>query len=319
MSGSPSLEHFINGVARDVQDPETKLTVWKRRQARTIARGKPDERREARERADLRIAALGSGSDYTPFLQHAGVASLNLSFDDEDNDGIYHSIYDDFYFYTHFLDADFAYGRALAQTAGTAVIRLADADVVPIEFTNFADTVQKYSRELKDLLSKKQEDIRERNRQIAEGVFAAVRDPRRPTPIPKVETVPPAISFAPLDNAVAALTEAARRYDKSLVAARATITADRGALVALNAKLRQAEIQLVDSDGLYRRPWYRHLVYAPGYYTGYGVKTIPGVREGIEDGRYADAEFEVTRVARALARLTALIDSASADLERLSR
>ena len=178
--------------------------------------------------------------------------------------------------------------------------------------------MQKYNRELKDLLSKKQDDIRERNRQIADGVFAAMRDPRKPTPMPKTETVPPSINFAPLDNAVTVLNDAARRYDKSLSAARSAVTSDRNALVALNAKLRRAEIQLIDNDGLFRRPWYRHLVYAPGYYTGYGVKTIPGVREGIEDGRYADAEVEVTRVARALTRLTTLVDSASADLERLA-
>lgn len=319
MQGTHTLERFLNGVARDINDPETNVSVLKRRQAFAISRGIGDERKDARERADLRIAALGSGSDYTPFIQHAGIASINLSFGDEDDDGIYHSIYDSYYFYSHFLDTDFAYGRALAQTAGTAVIRLADADVVPIEFTDFADTLQKYSRELKDLLSRKQDEIHERNRQISDGVYAAMRDPRKPTPIPKVETVPPAISFAPLDNAISALTEAARRYDKSLSAARSAVTSDRNALAALNTKLRQAEIQLIDSDGLYRRPWYRHLVYAPGYYTGYGVKTIPGVREGIEDGRYADAEFEVTRVARALARLTALVDSASADLERLAR
>ena len=319
MQGTHTLERFLNGVARDINDPETNVSVLKRRQAFAISRGIGDERKDARERADLRIAALGSGSDYTPFIQHAGIASINLSFGDEDDDGIYHSIYDSYYFYSHFLDTDFAYGRALAQTAGTAVIRLADADVVPIEFTDFADTLQKYSRELRDLLSRKQDEIHERNRQISDGVYAAMRDPRKPTPIPKVETVPPAISFAPLDNAISALTEAARRYDKSLSAARSAVTSDRNALAALNTKLRQAEIQLIDSDGLYRRPWYRHLVYAPGYYTGYGVKTIPGVREGIEDGRYADAEFEVTRVARALARLTALVDSASADLERLAR
>ncbi len=319
MQGTHMLERFLNGVARDITDPETSISVLKRREAYAIARGTADERKDVRERADFRINALGSGSDYTPFIQHAGVASLNLSFGDEDEDGIYHSIYDSVYFYTHYLDTDFAYGRALAQTAGTAVIRLADADIVPIEFTDFADTMQKYSRELKDLLAKKQDDTRERNREIADGVFAAVRDPRRPAPMPKPEAVPPAINFAPLDNAIAALSDAARRYDKSLASARTAVTADRPALVALNAKLRQAEVQLIDGDGLFRRPWYRHLVYAPGYYTGYGVKTIPGVREGIEDGRYADAEFEVTRVARALARLTTLVESASADLDRLAR
>jgi len=317
MQGSHSLERFLNGVARDVSDPESGVSVLKRRQAFAVARGTGDERREARERADFRIGALGSGSDYTPFVQHAGIASINLSFGDEDQDGIYHSIYDDFYFFAHYLDTDFTYGRALAQTVGTAVIRLADADVVPMEFTNLADTVQKYGRELKELLGRKQEDVRERNRQIADGVFTAMRDPRAPVPIPKTEAIPPAINFAPYDNAAAALTDAARRYDKALGTARAKVTANQKALVALNAKLRQAEIQLIDNDGLFRRPWYRHLIYAPGFYTGYGVKTVPGVREGIEDGRYADAEKEVSRVASALTRLTSLIDSASSDLETL--
>jgi N-acetylated-alpha-linked acidic dipeptidase len=129
--------------------------------------------------------------------------------------------------------------------------------------------------------------------------------------------VPPALNFAPLDNATTALAESARRYDKALTGARTKVSANQAALVALNAKLRQAEIQLIDNDGLYRRPWYRHLIYAPGYYTGYGVKTIPGVREGIEDGRYADADKEVVRASSALTRLTTLIDSASSDLEKL--
>jgi N-acetylated-alpha-linked acidic dipeptidase len=319
MSGSHSLERFLNGVARDVSDPETGISIWKRRQAATIVRGTQDEKKDARERPDLRIEALGSGSDYTPFLQHAGIASINISFGEEDQDGIYHSIYDDFYFYTRFLDTDFAYGRALAQTVGTAVIRLADADVSPFEFTNLADTVQKYGHELKDLLSRKQDDVRERNRQIADGVFAAMRDPKKPLPAPKVETVPPAINFAPFDNAAAALADSARRYERALAGARSKVVADAAALRALNARLRRAEIQLVDDTGLPRRSWYRHLVYAPGFYTGYGVKTVPGVREGIEQARYDEAEAEVVRVARALTRLAALVDSASADLEGLAK
>jgi N-acetylated-alpha-linked acidic dipeptidase len=318
-SGSHSLERFINGVARDVTDPETGLSVWKRRQAAIVARGPADDRKEARERPDLRIGALGSGSDYTPFVQHAGVASINISFGEEDEDGIYHSIYDDFYFYTKFLDTDFAYGRTMAQTVGTAVIRLADADVAPFEFTNLADTVQKYGHELKDLLSRKQDEIRERNRQIADGVFAAMRDPKRPVPVPKTETVPPAINFAPYDNAATALAESARRYEHALGASRSKLVANPSALSALNTKLRQAELQLVDDAGLPRRTWYRHLVYAPGFYTGYGVKTVPGVREGIEQGRYEEAEAEVVRVSRALTRLAALIDRASGDLETLAK
>jgi N-acetylated-alpha-linked acidic dipeptidase len=318
-SGSHSLERFVNGVARDIPDPETGVSVWKRRQASLVARGTPEDRKEARERPDLRIGALGSGSDYTPFIQHAGVASINISFGDEDEDGIYHSIYDDFYFYTRFLDTDFAYGRAMAQTVGTAVIRLADADVVPIEFTSLAETVQKYGHELKELLSRKQDDIRERNRQIADGVFAAMRDPKHPMPAPQAEAVPPAINFAPFDNAASALSESAHRYDRALGASRAALVANAAALGALNAKLRQAELQLVDDAGLPRRAWYRHLIYAPGFYTGYGVKTVPGVREGIEQGRYDEAEAEAVRASRALMRLAALIDRASADLEALAK
>jgi N-acetylated-alpha-linked acidic dipeptidase len=318
-SGSHSLERFVNGVARDINDPETGVSIWKRRQAQAVMRGAADERKDARERGDLRIAALGSGSDYTPFVQHAGVASINVSFGDEDEDGIYHSIYDSFYFYTHFLDTDLAYGRTLAQTVGTMVIRLADADVVPIEFSGLADTVQRYGRELKDLLSKKQDDVRERNRQIADGVFAAMHDPKRPVPVPAIEAVPKAINFAPLDNAVTALVDSAHRYDRALGASRAKLAANAGAIRALNAKLRQAEPQLVDAAGLPRRSWYRHLLYAPGFYTGYGAKTVPGVREGIEQGRYDEAENEVVRVSRALTRLVALVDSASADLEGLGR
>jgi N-acetylated-alpha-linked acidic dipeptidase len=319
MAGSHSLERFVNGVARDIHDPESGTSAWKRRQARTIARGSPDDRKEARERQDLRIAALGSGSDYSPFLQHAGIASLNLGFGDEDVDGIYHSIYDDFYFYTHFLDVDFAYGRALAQTIGTAVIRLADADVLPFEFTNLADTVQKYDKELHDLLTKKQEDARERNRQIQDGVFAAVADPRRKEVPPKIEQVPPAINFAPLDNASTSLVESAKRYEKTLAMAKGRFEGNAGVVRAVNAKLRATESQLTDSEGLPGRPWYRHLLYAPGLYTGYSVKTVPSVRESIEQGNYADAEREVARVARAMIRLAALIDSASADLEKLGQ
>src|SRR4029077_7061916 len=163
---------FTNEVSKDITDPETKLSAWKRNQLRQIANAHSTEaRQEARQRADLRIAALGSGSDYTAFLQHDGVASINLGFGGEDGGGIYHSIYDDFYWYTHFSDTDFVYGRALAQTGGTAMRRRADADLLPFEFNDFADTVQTYLKELKTLSQKMQDDIRERNKEIEEGVF----------------------------------------------------------------------------------------------------------------------------------------------------
>jgi N-acetylated-alpha-linked acidic dipeptidase len=313
--GSHTLEALVNAVARDVEDPQTKQSVWKRAQARQIQTGTPATRAEARSRSDLRIDALGSGSDYSAFLQHAGVPTLNLSFAGLDaSDGIYHSIYDDYYHFTKFLDTDFSYGRALAQTIGTIVIRTADADVLPFQFTSLADTAQTYVRELQALLKEQQDSARERNRQIEEGVFQATADPRRPLKAPMVEEVAPAINFAPLENGANALTRAADRYKKALDAAKGTLSAD--AIAAVNARLIQSERQLTDADGLPRRPWYRHLLYAPGYYTGYAVKTMPGVREGIEQKAYAEAEREVARVARALEREAALIDAAAADLEQ---
>ena len=160
------------------QDPETHLTRLEAAAGHGDRRGPSrTRRRRSASRADLRIGALGSGSDYTPFLQHLGVASLNIGYGGEDENGIYHSIYDDFYFYTHFLDTDFTYGRTLAQTGGTAVMRLADADILPFHYANLADTVRTYADELQDLLKKRQDEIRERNREIADGVFAAVNDP----------------------------------------------------------------------------------------------------------------------------------------------
>ena len=317
MNGSHSLEKFINDVARDISDPETGLTAWKRKQAQAIARGSAASREEARSRADLRIGALGSGSDYTPFLQHAGIASLNLGFGGEDESGIYHSIYDDMYFYTHFLDTDFTYARALAQTAGTAVIRLADADVLPFQFTNLADTLQTYVRDLEDLLKRKQDEIRERNRELDDGVLAAVRDPKVTEVLPARAPVPPALNFAPLQNAVSSLSDSARRYQRALDAARGRLAGNRDALAALNGTLGASEQRLTDTAGLPQRPWYRHLIYAPGLYTGYGVKTIPGVRENIEEGRYAEAESEAVRAAKAIAALSTLINDASAKLEAL--
>jgi N-acetylated-alpha-linked acidic dipeptidase len=316
-SGSHSLEQLVNNVARDVEDPETKMSIWKRWQARRIANGSRDERNEARSRADLRIAALGSGSDYSSFVQHNGVPSLDLRFGGLDNnDGIYHSIYDDYYYYTKFLDTDFAYGRTLAQVAGSMMIRLADADLLPFEFTNLSDTVQTYVKELEALLKTQQDDARERNKQIDEGIFAAINDPKRPLQAPKREMVAPALNFAPLENAAEALTQAAARYHAAAEMARPKLALNTRAARAVNVRLLQAERQLTDDAGLPKRPWYRHLLYAPGFYTGYAVKTMPGVREAIEQKEYAEAEVEIARVAKALEREAALLDSISSSVSR---
>jgi len=313
--GSHALEPLVNAVAKEIEDPDTKASVWKRMQARTIAAGPPAQRNEARTRSDLRISALGSGSDYSAFLQHAGVPTLNLSFAGlDDSEGIYHSIYDDYYHFTKFLDTDFVYGRALAQTVGSLVIRLADASVLPFEFTSLADTVQTYVSDLEAQLKNRQTEVKELNQQIEEGVFTAIADPRRQTTAPVVESVPPSINFAPLDNAASALSQAADRYKKSLEAARSRLTPDQ--IRAINKGVIQSERHLTDTGGLPRRPWYRHMLYAPGFYTGYGVKTMPGVREALEQKNYAEAEREIVRVAEALTREAQLIDGVTQALEQ---
>ena len=308
MGGSHALEGFINDVARDIMDPEAGVSVWKRARARRVVRGTPAERKDARDRAHLRIDALGSGSDYTPFLQHAGIASLNIGFGGEDEAGIYHSVYDSFHHYSQFQDRDFVYGRALAQTVGTAVIRLADADRLPFDFTGLSDTVAGYVKELQELVKTMQDDSRERARQLDEGDLRAVDYPRRPLQAPARLPLPPALNFAPLENAVTALAASAARLQK---ASRAGTAASADAVRQVNARLRDAERQLTDPAGLPGRPWFRHLLYAPGLYTGYGVKTLPGVREALEQKQFSAVEAEVVRAARAVERLAALLDEAS--------
>lgn len=317
MGGSHSLEQFINGVARDVEDPETKMTVWQRLKLSEIADAKSaDEKKELRQRPDLRIEALGSGTDFTAYLDHLGIATLDLGYSGEDEQGIYHSIYDDFYWYTHFSDSDFVYGRALSQTAGTTVMRLADAEILPFDFTDFADTIHKYTKDLQKLLADKQDQIREQNQELEEGVFKATLDPRRPTVAPAKEEVPPHLNFAPMQNAAEGLTRSAEHYRDAFLHNQAALSnEDAQWLHTLNEQLIESERKLTNDEGLPRRPWYKHLIYAPGIYSGYGVKTVPGVREAIEQKHYDEADQEIVRVAKALEDEAALIESAAEKLE----
>jgi N-acetylated-alpha-linked acidic dipeptidase len=305
VEGSHSLEKFVNGVALDVEDPESGTSSWKRVQASRIINGSPEIRRDAREREDLRIDALGSGSDYSSFLDHLGVASLNIGFGGEDNGGIYHSIYDDFYWYTHFSDTSFVYGRALAQVGGLAVLRLANADLLPFAFTNLGETVQGYVKDLQSLRDKRSEQIVERNKQIEEGLFRFTSDPRDPVTAPQRQLPAPQLNFAPLLNALDSLNHAAARYDRAYN--RAVTEGHVANAKSVNQRLIQAERALTSTEGLKNRPWYVHMLYAPGFYTGYGVKTIPGVREAIEQGQWQDADREIARAAAALEREATLI------------
>jgi N-acetylated-alpha-linked acidic dipeptidase len=322
LEGSHSLEHFINDVARDIPDPETKLSVWKRAQLKEIADAtSDDERRDVLERPDLRLEMLGGGSDHAPFINFAGIASLGLGYGGEDHGGIYHSIYDDFYWYTHFSDCNFVYGRALAQTGGTAIMRMADADLLPFQFTDFADDVRMYVREVEKFASQQRDQIEQRNQKIAEGLYEATSDPRETWVAPKKEAIPPHLNFAPLDNAVEDLTRSSAEYQKAVdrVNANGGAALTNGSLQEVNALLIQSERKLTTPEGLPGRFWYKHELYAPGTYTGYEAKAIPAVRENLEQKKWKEAEQSAARVAQVLENESALLNTAAAKLAAVAK
>jgi N-acetylated-alpha-linked acidic dipeptidase len=313
VEGSHALQSLMNGVAKDVEDPESKASVFKRQQARVRLQGTPTQRTEARSGSDLAIGPLGSGSDFSGFVDHIGIATVNLGFEGEDPSGNYHSIYDDFYWYSHFSDYDFVYGRALAQTAGLTVLRMADADIMPYDFEGLSRTVGQYIDEVKALLESRRKEAEDIKRNLADGVYEAANDPRNPTVAPPPREIPPYLNFAPLDNAAAVLKQVAAQYSTALAAARGkSLAPDR--LQTINQQLALAERKLTSEQGLPRRPWMKHLLYAPGWYTGYSAKTMPGVREAIEEGRYAEAEEQVALVARALQDEAAWIEQIAKEL-----
>jgi N-acetylated-alpha-linked acidic dipeptidase len=312
VGGSHALERFVNEVTRDVEDPQAKVPVSQRLRAARVVYGDA----EARTRSDLRIDALGSGSDFTPFLQHAGVPTLNVGFGGEDGGGIYHSIYDTFRWFTTFSDTSFVYGRALAQVSGSMVMRVANAEVLPHEFGNLHETTRKYITEVKTLRDDVAKRIEEINRRLADGYYAMTNDPRNPLHPPKSEQPAPHLNFAPLENASEELKTAAARFEKAYGAAVAA-NAPASALAQVNALLRQSDQALMLPEGLPKRPWYRHSLYAPGYYTGYGVKTMPGVREAIEQKDWKLADVEIGRASAALMRESELVTRAAEILERI--
>ena len=284
VGGSHSLERFINEVAHDVKQPGAGKSVWDAMKEHRVEQARTDsDKKELSERTDLRIGALGSGSDYTPFLQHLGIASMNTGFGGEGGGGVYHSIYDSFAWYIKFGDPTFEHGRALSQVNGTIVMRLADADVLPFEFTDLADTIGRYVDELDKLT-------------------------RRGKPQTEID-------LASLTLAVKSLVESARRYEDALGKASTDGFKQVKQAKSLNELLYQSERKLTNEQGLPRRPWFRHQIYAPGFYTGYGVKTIPGVREAIEEKHWDEIEPEMKKAVGAIQALASQIDAAARLLE----
>ncbi len=286
--GSHTLERLVNEVALAVQDPQTGVSVAERMRARARVAGST----EADTRKDLRISPLGSGSDYTPFLQHLGIASLHIGFGGENRGGSYHSAFDSYDYYVRFGDPGFAYGIALAQVTGRLALRVANADILPLAFANFVDNVSGYVTEVTELAATMRRETERHNELVADGSYVLAADPRKIYVPPPKKTEVPHLNFAPLRNALDKLAESAADCDAAVAAATLSGTAGGEA----NGLLLKLERAMTRSDGLPGRPWFKHHIYAPGFYTGYGVKTLPAVREAIEarDWQEAERQIEIT-------------------------
>ena len=303
MGGSHTLQTFMNQIARAVPDPQTGVSVWQRAHARMAVAGdrKPDDT------SDLRLSPLGSGSDYTPFLQHLGIASLNLGFGGESGGGSYHSQFDSFDHYMRFGDPGFQYGVTLAMTTGRATLRLANADVLPFTFVPFVDHVKTYADEVMELLEETREETVRDNGLIEMNAYALAADPTKTYVPPGPEEAVPFLGFAPVQNALASLEENAEAYDEALRETLAAASTDprlagrlARVLPTLNERLTRTERRMTRAEGLPRRPWFQHQIYAPGFYTGYGVKTLPGIREAIERREWGEAAEQIERLAETL-------------------
>ena len=313
--GSHTLQRFINEVARDVIDPQTKVPVLERRRASDRLSTNSETEAVAKAGGDLRISALGSGSDYTPFLQHLGIASLNIGFGGEDGGGSYHSVYDSFDHYTKFGDPGFEYGLALAKVGGRTVLRLANADILPFTFSPFAETVGRYVTEVTKLADDMRKSTEASNARITDRVYELAADPTETWVTPKPQQAVPQLDFEVLKKSLARLEASGKAYDSALTVAVAAGRIPSGAAAkSLGDILVRTERAMTRPQGLPRRGWFRHHIYAPGYYTGYGVKTLPGVREAIEQRDWKETEEQIAIVAAVLNDVAGEIDSATRSL-----
>ena len=287
MDGSHSLQAFVNEVARDVPDPRgSGKSVLEAKREHELSQAKTDAAKAKLKTGDLAIDALGSGSDYTAFLDHLTIASLNLGFSgDGQSGGVYHSVYDSFYWYTHFSDGDFKHTAGLSRVIGTALMRLADADILPFEFGSTATTLNGYVDEIQKLASDGSETL----------------------------------DLKPLRKSIDGLRDAAAKYESALAKVRQSNVAADGSLGELNRTLYSSERAFHYEAGLPRRDWFKHLAYAPGFYTGYGVKTLPGIREALEQKQLEEARQFVPIVSAAVDKLRADVEKATSLVRDLPR
>jgi N-acetylated-alpha-linked acidic dipeptidase len=321
VEGDHSFQHLVNAVAADVADPESGATGAQRMRAKVLSAAydnssslEDPEVAAASSGVDIPIGPLGSGSDYTAMFHHIGLPALNVGYGGEsESAGVYHSVYDSFDHFTRFDDPGLKYGAALSKTVGRLVLRVADADTVPQRFGDFANTVDRYLKEVKKLEEARRNGDRLREKMEREGDFTIAMDPLKPVGAPEPKQMTPHVELAGLEDSVDRLKAAASAYDAAYADKSSGLGQERRD--RLNLMLRDIDQLLILPQGLPFRPWYRNLVYAPGRFTGYGAKTLPGVREAIEERRFADAATYARLTAAALDAYAARLDAARRLLE----
>ena len=308
--GSHALEPLMDGIAKTVIDPQTNVSIFDRKRAASaIFADNTSTKEDKMNETSLKLGAMGSGSDYSAFIQHAGIPALNLGFGGEGNGGEYHSIYDTYHHFTTFKDPGLKYEVTLAQTAGRAVLRLANADVLPFDISHLYKTINGYADELEKLLNDSRKSTQLENELIATNAYQLAQDPAKNLMVPKAKSEVPFLDFSPLQNALANL----KRDADSLQIAYQKNISDKKANPSFNQSLYRAEQQLLNKEGLPRRDWYKHTIYAPGFYTGYGVKTMPGIREAIEQRNWQEAQQQININAEVIDRLANYLAAISND------
>jgi N-acetylated-alpha-linked acidic dipeptidase len=312
-SGSHTLEPFFNQVMDDVIDPQTGVSIKERRWAKMVVDADKAGRSKLLGNKYIKLEALGAGSDYSPFIQHMGIASIDLGFGGENRGGEYHSAYDSYDLFTRFKDPGFQYGVALAKTAGRVTMRLADADALPFDFNSFYKTLTDYAVEVKTLLDNQRAETETENKLIKDGLYNLAKDPKRTWITPATKEPVPYLNFSELDNSLMQLKTSAEEFQKNYANA-TSLPVEK--LNQLNQLLYKAERSLIDANGLPRRPWYKHEIYAPGYYTGYGVKTLPGIREAIEQRNWKEAQQNISIVSKVLQAYNEQVQQATSILSK---
>ena len=306
--GSHTLEPFFNEITNDVMDPQTGVTIKERSYAKTLVDAEKDSRINLFNNKFQKLGALGSGSDFTPFLQHLGIASMNIGFGGEAEAGVYHSVYDSYDHYSRFGDPGFQYGIALAKIAGRITMRLADADVLPFDFNSFYKTVADYVTEVKTLVDNERAETNIENQMIKDNMYNLAKDPQKIYLQPSPKEPVPYLNFSDMDNAMVKLKTATEEFQKVYDNYKKL---NEAKLQQLNEFLYKAERSLLQEKGLPRRSWYKHQIYAPGLYTGYGVKTLPGIREAIELRNWNEAQENIEIIALTLQAYTSQVRQAT--------